>query len=129
MTRAPAGSFRTVVGVFVLFGPLLGGLALVILDILRGGPPDFGWAMIAVIASPIAGILPAAATGLMAAAISSRVDSRLLWALACAALGAGLAGLVLGGGGFMPIGDIAAAGAAAGLGSALLSLPVRPRWR
>lgn len=129
MARAPAGSFWTVVGVFVLFGPPLGGFALVVLELLRAGPPDFGWAVIAVIASPIAGILPAAATGLGAAAISSRVGSRLLWALACAALGASLAGLVLGGGGFLPGGDIAAVGGAAGLGAALLSLPVRPRWR
>lgn len=123
MARAPARSFWTVVGVFVLFGPPLGGLAMIVRDIWREGDVDPGLAAALVLLSHVGGIFPAAATGLSIAAISSRFDSALLWLLSAVICGAGYSWLILGDAAFMPVGGLAA------FGAGLVSLPVRPRWR
>lgn len=123
MVRAPAGSFWTVVGVFVLFGPPLGGLAMIAREWVSEGAVDPGLAATLVMASHIGGILPALATGLSVAAISSCLDSRALWLASAALLGAGYSALILGQSYFLP------AGGFAGFGAGLLSLPVRPRWK
>ncbi len=93
MVRAPAGSFWTVVGVFVLFGPPLGGLAMIAREWVSEGAVDPGLAATLVMASHIGGTLPALATGLSVAALSSRLDSRILWLGSAALLGAGYSAL------------------------------------
>ncbi len=123
MARAPAGSFWTVVGVFVFFGPLLGALAAIAREMVSDGAIDPGLSTTLVMAGYVGGILPAIATGLSVAAISSRFDSRFLWLLSAALFGAGYSALVLGDAYFLPVGGFAA------FGAGLLSLPVRPRWR
>lgn len=110
MARAPAGSFWTVVGVFVLFGPPLGGLAVVVHLTVSGGFIDPGLVATLVMASHIGGILPAIATGLSVAAISSRLDSRFLWLLSAALFGAGYSALILGQTYFLPVGGFAGFG-------------------
>ncbi len=123
MARPPAGSFWTVVGVFVLFGPPLGGLAMIARERVSEGAVDPGLVATLVLISHIGGILPAIATGLSVAAISGRIDSRSLWLLSAALFGAGYSALILGQTYFLPVGGFA------GFGAGVLSLPVRPRWK
>lgn len=123
MARAPAGSFWTVVGVFILFGPPLGGLAMIARERVSEGAVDPGFVATLVMASHVGGILPAIATGLSVAAISSRFDSRAMWLASAALFGAGYSALILGQTYFLPV------GAFAGFGAGLLELSVRPRWK
>ena len=131
MMTAPRGSFWTVVGVFILVGSPAGGLAFGLILIAENPPyvlrlgdlirlPAFA------LMGFVGGCLPAFLTGVLSAAVSSRIGSRIVWVLFAMAAGASISAMVYGmTGGWVYFGPV---GAFAAFVSGLVGLGVRPRW-
>jgi len=129
--NAPRGSFWTVVGVFVLVGAPTAGLAFGLIVFVEYPPASVGLVDLlripgALLTGLVGGCLPALMTGLLSAAVSSRIDSKMLWVLIATVAGAAFSTMVYGWSGgwvyFSPLGGLA------GLVSGLVGLGVRPRW-
>lgn len=119
------------VGVFVLVGSPVGGLAFGLVALIEYPPESMGLVDLlripgALLVGLVGGCLPAFLTGSLSAAVSSRIDSKLLWVLIATVAGAAFSTMVYGWSGgwvyFSPIGGLAA------LVSGLVGLKVRPRW-
>jgi len=129
--NAPRGSFWTVVGVFVLVGAPTGGLAFGLMAFVQDPPASVGLVDLlripgALLVGLVGGSLPALMTGLLSAAVSSRIDSKFLWVLIATVGGVAFSTLVYGWtGGWVYFGPL---GGLAGLVSGLVGLRVRPRW-
>ena len=127
---APAGSFWTTVGAFVLIGPPVGGIALAIASAWEAGQPlsFMDWAQLpfgGAIMGYIGGALPAGLTGLIAAAVSPLIPSKALWVTGATAMGALASALIFNAMG--PSLPVVLIGAGAAFAAALVGLQVRPR--
>ena len=129
------------VGVFLVFiiaGPLIGGLAFgVMLAVSQGGGDALGTAATAALLGHLGGLLPAAATGLLCAGASPWLAARRTWLIF-----AGVVGAVTSAGHLalfdtyptsnpqvLDFVQIAGVGAAAALACAMICDSFRPRRR
>ena len=121
--------------VFALLGPIVGSLGVLLGLTVGVGLQDPANALnmlfltpFALIVGGVVGFLPAAACGLVAAAVSAKLRSTAAWALACTVIGA-----LLGAGAGRLVAPnyewwiLAAAGGFAALICAFASLRLRPR--
>ena len=129
----PRGSPWVVIGAFALVGPPVGGIVFGLMLMLDGGIGaasfrDIGSLLGAALMGYFFGMMPALLTGVVAAAISSRVRSKLLWVTIATLTGAAFSSPSWGGfeGGLAP--RMAVIGGIAALASAIVGLYVRPRW-
>ena len=131
MTAAPRGSFWTVVGVFIVVGSPVGGLAFGVTSMVENPPNVFrledlvrfpGFMLMGL----VGGCFPAFLTGALSAAVSSRIRSKPVWVLFATVMGALVSAAVYGMSEgwvyFAPVGGLAA------FVSGLVGLSVRPRW-
>ncbi len=117
MRDFPRGSFWTVVGVFVLVGSPFGGLAFGLVSLIENRPESFEPADLIrlpgfLLMGLVGGCLPAFLTGVLSAAVSSRIRSKTLWVLFATIMGAVTSMIVYSMPGgwvyFAPIGALAA---------------------
>ena len=129
----PRGSPWVVIGAFVLIGPPVGGIVFGLIPIFESGGgasafQDLRSLLGIVLMSYVFGAMPALLSGAVAAAISSRVGSNILWVAAATMTGAATSPLFFGGYPHPFAPQMAIIGGIAALVSAVVGLYVRPRW-
>ncbi len=127
---APAGSFWTTVGAFVLIGPPVGGTVVAVWSAFeQTSPMSLGdWLQLPLggaLIGYLGGAIPAFITGVLASAAAPVVPRREIWVAGATLLGGGVSFVTYSTIGMPPA--IFAAGAAASLVASLVGLQVRPR--